>query len=79
MSATGERFAGAAALITGGAHGIGKACAVRFAVEGARCAVADLDGFAAEQVASSLGGSSAGYDRSTPSSAWVSLTTLRQP
>lgn len=50
-----------AALITGGAHGIGKACAVRLAAEGARCAVADLAGSAAERVAGSLGGSPAGH------------------
>lgn len=48
------RFAGAAALITGGAHGIGRACAVRLAEEGARVAVADLDHQAAEQVLGTL-------------------------
>ena len=30
-----ERFAGAAVIITGGAHGIGRACAARLAEEGA--------------------------------------------
>ena len=37
------RLADKAALITGGGSGIGRACAVRFAVEGANVCVADLD------------------------------------
>jgi meso-butanediol dehydrogenase / (S,S)-butanediol dehydrogenase / diacetyl reductase len=49
-----ERFAGAAVIITGGAHGIGRACAARLAEEGARIAVADLDQAAAHQVVSGL-------------------------
>jgi meso-butanediol dehydrogenase/(S,S)-butanediol dehydrogenase/diacetyl reductase len=49
-----ERFAGAAVLVTGGGHGIGRACAVRLAEEGARIAVADLDQAAAQQVAACL-------------------------
>jgi NAD(P)-dependent dehydrogenase (short-subunit alcohol dehydrogenase family) len=48
------RFAGAAVIVTGGAHGIGRACVVRFAEEGAHIAVADLDQTAAEQVVSGL-------------------------
>jgi meso-butanediol dehydrogenase / (S,S)-butanediol dehydrogenase / diacetyl reductase len=50
----GGRFAGAAALVTGGAHGIGRACAVRLAGEGARVAVLDVDGDAAREVVSRL-------------------------
>jgi NAD(P)-dependent dehydrogenase (short-subunit alcohol dehydrogenase family) len=38
-----ERLAGKVALITGGASGIGRACAVRFAQEGARVCVADMN------------------------------------
>jgi NAD(P)-dependent dehydrogenase (short-subunit alcohol dehydrogenase family) len=34
--------AGAAVIVTGGGHGIGRACAVRLAEEGAQIAVADL-------------------------------------
>ena len=49
-----RRFAGAAALVTGGAHGIGRACASRLAEEGAQVAVADLDQDAAQQVATGL-------------------------
>jgi meso-butanediol dehydrogenase/(S,S)-butanediol dehydrogenase/diacetyl reductase len=48
------RFAGAAVIVTGGAHGIGRACVARFAEEGAHIAVADLDQTAAEQVVSGL-------------------------
>ena len=43
-------------LITGAAHGIGRACAVRLAAEGARVVVADLDEQAAIEVAESLEG-----------------------
>jgi meso-butanediol dehydrogenase/(S,S)-butanediol dehydrogenase/diacetyl reductase len=45
------RFAGTAAVVTGGAHGIGRACASRLAEEGARVAVADLDQDAAKSPA----------------------------
>ena len=48
------RFAGAAAIVTGGAHGIGRACASRLAAEGAQVAVADLDRDAAQQVVAGL-------------------------
>ena len=37
------RFRGTNAVVTGGAHGIGRACAMRLAAEGALVAVADLD------------------------------------
>jgi NAD(P)-dependent dehydrogenase (short-subunit alcohol dehydrogenase family) len=50
----GGRFDGATALVTGGAHGIGRACAVRLADEGARVAVLDLDEAAAQDVVSQL-------------------------
>jgi meso-butanediol dehydrogenase / (S,S)-butanediol dehydrogenase / diacetyl reductase len=48
------RFGGAAVIVTGGGHGIGRACAVRLAEEGAHIAVADLDQTAAEQVVAGL-------------------------
>lgn len=50
----GGRFDGASALVTGGAHGIGRACAVRLASEGARVAVLDVDEAAAHDVVSQL-------------------------
>jgi meso-butanediol dehydrogenase / (S,S)-butanediol dehydrogenase / diacetyl reductase len=46
-----DRFSGQAVVVTGGAHGIGRASALRFASEGARVAVVDLRGDQAEQVA----------------------------
>ena len=49
------RFADAAVIVTGGAHGIGRACAIRLAAEGARVAVADLDQAAATEVVAGLG------------------------
>jgi NAD(P)-dependent dehydrogenase (short-subunit alcohol dehydrogenase family) len=42
------------ALVTGGAHGIGRAVACCFAQEGALVTIADLDGAAAEQAAAEL-------------------------
>ncbi|HJY46718.1 MAG TPA: SDR family NAD(P)-dependent oxidoreductase [Propionibacteriaceae bacterium] len=48
------RFAGAGVIVTGGGHGIGRACAARLAEEGAHIVVADLDHTAAHQVASGL-------------------------
>jgi len=48
------RFGGAAVIITGAGHGIGRACAIRLAEEGAHVAVADLDQTAAQQVAAGL-------------------------
>jgi len=50
----GGRFDGSAALVTGAAHGIGRACAARLADEGARVAVMDVDEGAAHDVVSQL-------------------------
>src|SRR5689334_11662844 len=49
-------LAGQRAIITGGAHGIGRAAAIRFAAEGARVAVLDIDGEAAQATADEVGG-----------------------
>lgn len=52
----GARLAGKAAIITGGGSGIGRAAVLRFAAEGARVAVVDLSGNAAEAVRAEAGG-----------------------
>lgn len=53
---TTEQLTGKRALITGGASGIGLACAEAFAAQGAFVTIADLNGDEAERVASRLGG-----------------------
>jgi len=46
-----RRFDGRVVLLTAAGHGIGRACALRFAGEGARVAVSDLRAEAAEETA----------------------------
>ncbi len=50
----GERFKNKSVLITGGGSGIGRAAAKAFALEGAKVLVSDIDGDAAEVVASDI-------------------------
>ncbi len=55
---------GRRALITGGASGIGKACALRLADDGADVVVVDRDAQAAESVAAEVGGMAVAVDLS---------------
>ncbi len=57
-----DSLVGAAALVTGGASGIGAAAARRLAGAGARVAVADLDAAGAAAVADEVGGSAHAVD-----------------
>ncbi|WP_336951304.1 SDR family oxidoreductase [Sphingobium aromaticivastans] len=51
-----NNFSGKAILVTGGASGIGRAAAIRFAQEGGRVCVADLNLAGAQAVAAEIGG-----------------------
>ena len=55
-------LAGKHVVVTGAASGIGQACATRFAADGARVVVADLDGERAEAVARGIDASAARTD-----------------
>lgn len=59
------RHDGRVYVITGGAQGIGRACAERFAAEGAKVMIADIDPAGAE-VAKSIGGEFTRTDMSDP-------------
>ncbi|GAA4721307.1 SDR family NAD(P)-dependent oxidoreductase [Phytohabitans rumicis] len=49
-----NRFAGKVAVVTGGANGIGAACARRLSAEGATVIIADIDAAGGEQVVAEL-------------------------
>ncbi|MDP9392157.1 MAG: 3-hydroxybutyrate dehydrogenase [Actinomycetota bacterium] len=59
-----NELAGRRALVTGGASGIGRACAVRLAAAGAEVVVADRDAEAAKSVAELVGGTAVAVDLS---------------
>jgi NAD(P)-dependent dehydrogenase (short-subunit alcohol dehydrogenase family) len=68
---------GKVALVTGGASGIGKACAERLAAEGAAVVVTDLDDLRGEEAVQAIraAGGTADYGRHdvTDEAAWVSV------
>jgi 3-hydroxybutyrate dehydrogenase len=57
-----DELAGRLAVVTGGASGIGEACAVRLAGAGATVVVADINLDAAKEVAGRIGGQAAEVD-----------------
>jgi 3-hydroxybutyrate dehydrogenase len=59
-------LSGRTALVTGAGSGIGRACAQRLAVAGARVLVVDLHADTARQVADEIGGEAVGVDLADP-------------
>ncbi len=57
-----RRFEGRVAVVTGGAHGIGRASALRLSAEGAKVAVIDLNRGGAEDTAELAATEAAGYE-----------------
>jgi NAD(P)-dependent dehydrogenase (short-subunit alcohol dehydrogenase family) len=65
------RLDGKSAIVTGGASGIGFACAQAFAREGARVAIIDLESAEPDKAASTLAGGAAGFIASVTDEAAV--------
>lgn len=75
-----NRFPGKVVAVTGGAHGIGRATALRFAAEGASVAVLDVRGDEGEQVAAecaSAGGAGRYYNCDVTDPASVATAVQR--
>jgi NAD(P)-dependent dehydrogenase (short-subunit alcohol dehydrogenase family) len=64
------------ALVTGGASGIGRATCRRLAAEGARVAVLDRNGGAAQEVADEIGGVAATVDVADADGTAAAITTV---
>jgi 3-hydroxybutyrate dehydrogenase len=60
--ASSEPLTGRRAMVTGGASGIGRSCAVRLAAAGAAVVVVDRDAAAAQAVADQVGGTAVALD-----------------
>ena len=67
------RISGAAAIVTGGGSGLGRATAEALAAKGAKVAVADLNQAAAEEVARAIGGVAVVCDVASDASATDAL------
>ncbi len=73
------RVAGKSVVVTGGASGIGRALAERFAAEGARgVVVADINAEWAQKVATRIGGVGAGCDVGDPDAVTELVRTAEQ-
>ncbi len=71
-------LAGKVVAVTGGASGIGRALAVRFAAEGAAVAVLDLDGDGAAAVAAETGGRSWPLDVTDEDATRAAVTAIEE-